>query len=130
MSEDSTLPAQGAPWTPGGRKPGEGRETLAQKDASFDVPQSVPALLARNVAQFGAKPAYREKELGIWQSWTWAEAAEQIDAIAFGLLALGVDRGDHVAVIGRNRPALYWSMVAAQKVGAVPVPLYQDAVAE
>ncbi|MFY9246042.1 MAG: hypothetical protein WAO88_09635, partial [Roseicyclus sp.] len=50
VSEDSTLPAQGAPWTPGGRKPGEGRETLAQKDASFDVPQSVPALLARNVA--------------------------------------------------------------------------------
>jgi len=90
----------------------------------------VPALLARNVAQFGSKPAYREKELGIWQNWTWAEAAEEIDAIAYGLLALGVDRGDHVAVIGRNRPALYWSMIAAQKVGAVPVPLYQDAVAE
>jgi long-chain acyl-CoA synthetase len=82
------------------------------------------------VAQFGSKPAYREKELGIWQSWSWAEAAEEINAIAYGLLALGVNRGDHVAVIGRNRPALYWSMVAAQKVGAVPVPLYQDAVAE
>ena len=92
--------------------------------------ESVPALLARNVERFGSKPAYREKEYGIWQSWTWAEAAAEIDAIANGLLALGVDRGDHVAVIGRNRPALYWSMVAAQKVGAVPVPLYQDAVAE
>jgi long-chain acyl-CoA synthetase len=90
----------------------------------------VPALLARNVAQFGTKPAYREKEFGIWQSWSWAEAAEEINAIAYGLLALGVNRGDHVAVIGRNRPALYWSMIAAQKVGAVPVPLYQDAVTE
>ena len=103
---------------------------MSQTDAPVGVPNSVPALLARNVAQFGSRPAYREKEFGIWQSWTWAEAAEEIEAIALGLLALGVDRGDHVAIIGRNRPALYWSMVAAQKVGAVPVPLYQDAVAE
>ncbi|BDW83865.1 long-chain-fatty-acid--CoA ligase [Roseicyclus marinus] len=103
---------------------------MAQTDAPTGVPDSVPALLARNVAQFGSKPAYREKEFGIWQSWTWAEAAEEIEAIALGLLVLGVNRGDHVAIIGRNRPALYWSMVAAQKVGAVPVPLYQDAVAE
>ena len=94
------------------------------------VPESVPALLARNVAQFGSKPAYREKEFGIWQSWTWAEAAEEIQGIAYGLLALGVEKGDHVAIIGRNRPALYWSMVAAMKTGAIPVPLYQDAVAE
>jgi long-chain acyl-CoA synthetase len=103
---------------------------VSNAPSSSGVPQSVPALLARNVAQFGSKPAYREKEYGIWQTWSWAEVSEEIDAIANGLLALGVDRGDHVAVIGRNRPALYWSMVAAQKVGAVPVPLYQDAVAE
>ncbi|MCR9067770.1 MAG: AMP-binding protein [Rhodobacteraceae bacterium] len=103
---------------------------MSNAPSSSGVPQSVPALLARNVAQFGSKPAYREKEYGIWQTWSWAEVSEEIDAIANGLLALGVDRGDHVAVIGRNRPALYWSMVAAQKVGAVPVPLYQDAVAE
>ena len=90
---------------------------------------SVPALLARNVREYGSKPAYREKEFGIWQSWTWAEAAEEIDALAMGLIALGLNEGDHVAIIGRNRPALYWSMVAAQKCGAVPVPLYQDAVA-
>lgn len=91
---------------------------------------SVPALLARNAAEFGNKTAYREKEFGIWQSWTWAEAAEEIRAIALGFLVLGLERGDHVAVIGRNRPAHYWSMVAAQMCGAVPVPLYQDAVAE
>ncbi|MEM7722793.1 MAG: AMP-binding protein, partial [Pseudomonadota bacterium] len=103
---------------------------MADRTPPQGVPQSVPALLARNAAQFGSKPAYREKAFGIWQSWTWAETAEEIDAIANGLLALGVDRGDYVAVIGRNRPHLYWSMVAAQKVGAVPVPLYQDAVAE
>ncbi|WP_095587486.1 AMP-binding protein [Actibacterium ureilyticum] len=90
----------------------------------------MPALLARNVRKFGARPAYREKEFGIWQSWTWIETAEEIRAMALGLLALGLERGDHVAVIGRNRPAHYWSMVAVQMCGAVPVPLYQDAVAE
>ena len=103
---------------------------MAEMKAVSGVPESVPALLARNVAQFGSKPAYREKEFGIWQTWTWAEAAEEIQAIAYGYLALGVAKGDHVAIVGRNRPAMYWSMVAAMKVGAVPVPMYQDAVAE
>ena len=93
-------------------------------------PQSIPALLARNVDKYGALPAYREKEFGIWQSWTWADASEEIRAMALGFLSLGMERGDYVAIIGRNRPALYWSMVAAQMCGAIPVPLYQDAVAE
>ncbi|MFP7674186.1 AMP-binding protein [Marivita sp. S0852] len=92
--------------------------------------RSVPALLARNAAQLGNSPAYREKEYGIWQSWTWSETAQEIEALALGLLNLGVAEGDFIAVIGRNRPYFYWSMVAAQSIGAIPVPLYQDAVAE
>ncbi|WBU60654.1 long-chain fatty acid--CoA ligase [Paracoccus albus] len=92
--------------------------------------QSIPALLARNAERLGNRPAYREKEFGIWQSWTWSQAAEEIRALALGMLNLGLERGDHVAVIGRNRPAHYWAMMAAQMCGAIPVPLYQDAVAE
>ncbi len=99
-------------------------------NTSADIPVSVPALLARNVARHGDKPAYREKEFGIWQSWTWAQAQDEIDAFAMGLITLGADPGDHVAIVGRNRPALYWAMVAAQKAGCIPVPLYQDAAAE
>lgn len=93
-------------------------------------PQSVPALLARNAARFGGRPAYREKEYGIWQSWTWAQAADEVRALALGLMAQGLRPGDHMAIIGRNRPAHYWGMIAAQMCGAIPVPLYQDAVAE
>lgn len=89
-----------------------------------------PKLLARNAKEFADQTAYREKEFGIWQSWTWSEAKEEIEALALGMLALGLNEGDHVAVIGRNRPYLYWAMTAAQYCGAVPVPLYQDAVAE
>ena len=105
--------------------------------AQRDLPQngserldSIPALLARNVARNGALPAYREKEFGIWQSWTWAQAADEIQALALGFLSLGLARGDYVAVIGRNRPMHYWSMIAAQMCGAIPVPLYQDANAD
>ena len=83
--------------------------------------RSIPALLKRNATQFAGKPAYREKDLGIWQSWTWAETAQEIEALALGLLNLGVNEGDFVAIIGRNRPYLYWSMVAAQSVGAATI---------
>ncbi|MHA6345083.1 AMP-binding protein [Roseivivax sp. CAU 1761] len=98
--------------------------------AGGSTPRSIPALLLRNAETFGAAPASREKEFGIWQSWSWAEAAEEIEALALGFLELGVAQGDFVAVVGRNRPRLYWAMVAAQCVGAIPVPLYQDSVAE
>lgn len=91
---------------------------------------SIPALLHRNATQFGNAAAYREKEFGIWQSWTWSETYEEIQALALGLIDLGVAEGDFIAVIGRNRPRLYWSMMAAQMCGAIPVPLYQDAAAE
>ncbi|MDU8927594.1 AMP-binding protein [Alisedimentitalea sp. MJ-SS2] len=92
--------------------------------------QSIPALLQRNAREFGNKAAYREKEFGIWQSWTWAEAEKEIEALALGLINLGVNEGDFIAIIGRNRPHFYWSMVAAQSVGAIPVPLYNDSAAE
>ena len=101
--------------------------SLNSKD---DDLRSIPQILARNVRVHGDKPAYREKEFGIWQSWTWAQAADEIEAMALGLLELGVASGDHVAILGRNRPALYWSMVAVQMCGAVPVPMYQDAAAD
>jgi len=88
-----------------------------------------PKLLVRNARERGDRPAMREKDLGIWQSWTWAQVLDEITALACGLHELGVARGDKVAVIGDNRPRLYWSMVAVQALGGVPVPVYQDAVA-
>ncbi|WP_424976446.1 AMP-binding protein [Dinoroseobacter sp. S124A] len=92
--------------------------------------ETFPQLLARNAAQFGDKPAYREKEFGIWQSWTWVEARDEIEALAYGLLEMGLAEGDHVALLGPNRPHLYWTMVAVQMCGAVPVPIYHDSVGE
>ena len=88
-----------------------------------------PKLLDDNAARFGDRPAIREKQYGIWQSWSWAEARDEIQALAAGFAALGLKRGDKLAIIGDNRPRLYWSMVAAQAIGAIPLPIYQDAIA-
>ncbi|OGI64659.1 MAG: long-chain fatty acid--CoA ligase, partial [Candidatus Muproteobacteria bacterium RBG_16_60_9] len=74
--------------------------------------------------------AIREKDLGIWQSWTWREVRDQAHTLAGGLAALGLARDGHLAIIGENRPRLYWSIMAAQSLGAVPVPLYQDSIAQ
>ncbi|MCC5956353.1 MAG: AMP-binding protein, partial [Natronohydrobacter sp.] len=104
--------------------------TTETASAALEDLCSIPALLARNAKRYSMQAAYREKEFGIWQAWTWAETQAEVRAMALGFLVLGMREGDYVAIIGRNRPALYWSMVAAQAVGAIPVPLYQDAVAE
>ncbi len=89
-----------------------------------------PKLLLHHAAVRGDKPAVREKDLGIWQTWTWAQALAEVRALACGLAALGFERGSNLAIIGDNRPRLYWSMSAAQILGGVPVPLYQDAIAQ
>ena len=89
-----------------------------------------PKLLLRNARERAARVAFRHKDLGIWQSWNWAEVAEHVRSFAKGLQDLGLKRGEKVAIIGYNRPRLYWSMCAAQWLGAVPVPVYADSVAE
>ena len=89
-----------------------------------------PKLLVRNAQLYGDRPAVRHKDLGIWQTWTWREALEIVRAYAVGLHNLGVKRGETIAIVGGNRPRLYWSVTAAQMLGAIPVPLYADAVAD
>src|SRR5690606_3116754 len=89
-----------------------------------------PKLLLRNAATYSSRPAFREKALGIWQTWTWSQALDEIRCFAVGLAKLGLARGDTIAIIGDNRPHLYWAFTAAQSLGAVPVPIYQDSVAD
>jgi len=89
-----------------------------------------PKLLVRNAQLFGTRPAMRHKDLGIWQTWTWADVLDIVRAYAVGLHRLGLERGETIAIVGANRPRLYWSVMAAQVLGAIPVPVYADAVAE
>ena len=88
-----------------------------------------PRLLLEHAARRPLATALREKEYGIWQSLTWSALAQMVKTLACGLHQAGLKRGEHVIVVGANRPRLYASMLAAQSLGAIPVPLYQDAVA-
>ncbi|MBR9842867.1 MAG: long-chain fatty acid--CoA ligase [Rhodobacteraceae bacterium] len=103
---------------------------MAQSSQATGGLTSIPALLQRNATLYAEKSAYREKEFGIWQTWTWAETEKEIEALALGLINLGVNEGDFIAIIGRNRPYFYFAMAAAQSVGAVPVPVYNDSAAD
>ena len=92
--------------------------------------ETFPKLLVRNAHLYGSRPAMRHKDLGIWQTWTWSQVLDLVRAYAVGLHRLGVKRGETIAIVGGNRPKLYWSVMAAQMVGAIPVPVYADAVAD
>ena len=105
-------------------------DDAGQAGRGQDVPDTFPKLLALNARRFADRHAAREKEYGIWQSWTWSELKAEVEGLACGLAALGFERGDKLAIVGRNRPRLYGSMCAAQALGGVPVPMYQDSVAK
>lgn len=113
MSETSAPEASVAP---------DGRDPLGR--------DTIPKFIAYNARHRRDRPAMREKDLGIWQSWSWGEVAGKVRQLACGLAAMGLQRGDKLAIIGDNRPELYWAMAAAQALGAIPVPIYQDSVAD
>jgi len=97
--------------------------------ASREAPRTLPAAFLANRERLGrGAVAMREKDYGIWQSYTWEDSWEQVRDLAHGLAALGFKRGDRICIVGDNRPQLYWGMLAAQALGGVPVPLYQDSI--
>ena len=98
------------------------RQTLGPDHDTF------PKLVRENAERFGRRVAIREKDYGIWQSYTWRDYFDQARLIALGLASLGFARGDKTAIIGDNRPQLYWAVMATQALGGVPVPIYQDSV--
>jgi long-chain acyl-CoA synthetase len=91
---------------------------------------TLPRLLQRNARDFADRPALREKDRGIWQSWTWREYHDQVRDLALGLASLGLKRGDRLSVIGDNRPRLYAAQLAVQCLGGVSVAVYQDSIAK
>ena len=97
---------------------------------TLGAPDTFPKLLLEHARLRPDRPANREKDYGIWQSWTWAEVAAAVEALACGLSAMGFRRDDRLAIIGDNRPRLYWAIAATQALGGVPVPIYQDSIAD
>src|SRR6266700_23784 len=113
----------------GVRAPARDPQT-AQPGSDGGGPDTFPKLLLEHARVRPERPANREKDYGIWQCWSWAEVAAEVEALACGMYALGFRRGDKLAIIGDNRPRLYWAIAATQALGGVPVPIYQDSIAE
>ena len=103
---------------------------MSGSNAEANSADTFPKLLARNAVDRADRVAIREKAFGIWQSWTWAEVAEEVRLLACGLKTLGIEDGDKVIICGDNRPRLYWAITAGQAVGGIPIPVYQDSGAE
>ena len=105
-------------------------EAGAGTESSSGALDTFPKLLGRNARELPERFALREKEFGIWQSWTWRDLETEVRELACGLAELGLERGDRLAIIGDNRSRLYAAMCAAQSIGGIPVPMYQDSVAK
>lgn len=89
-----------------------------------------PKLLLRNADIFADRPGMREKEFGIWQTWNWAQILEEVRDFSIGIQTLGISKGKKVAILGGNRPRLYWSILGCQSLNAIPIPIYSDSVAD
>jgi long-chain acyl-CoA synthetase len=105
-------------------------QSAARGEALAQAADTFPKLLIQNAKTLRGRPAMRHKDLGIWQTWTWDAVLDEVRVLSVGLADLGLRRGDKVAIVGTNRPRLYWAMCAAQALGAVPVPIYADSVAD
>jgi len=89
---------------------------------------TLPQFLLKQAQEHPQDVAIREKQRGIWQEWTWAQYLNEVRDLALGLIALGFEKGDKLALLSDNRPQVYWTMVAVQVAGGIPVPLYQDSI--
>lgn len=89
-----------------------------------------PKLLVHNAANWPKDVCMREKDFGIWLEYTWADALREVREMALGLHALGVKRGDVVALIGKNRPQWVWAEYASHALGAMTVGIYEDVLGQ
>ena len=96
--------------------------SVSQSGPASGQLDTFPRLLLNHALVRGDRPATREKNLGIWQTWNWSQVAEEVRAMACGLAELGFKRGDNLAIIGDNRPRLYWAMCAAQMLLRSSIP--------
>jgi len=113
----------------GARQIEQGVEAMPKAPVASAL-DTFPRLLMHHAQVRPHRPAIREKDAGIWQTWTWSQVAEEVRALACSLAKLGFQRHQNLAIIGDNRPRLYWAMCAAQSLGGVPVPMYQDTTAQ
>jgi long-chain acyl-CoA synthetase len=87
-----------------------------------------PKLLRLNAREHSGDIALREKDLGLWRSFSWGDYQERVKAFALGFYELGVAKGDVVGLIGDNRPDWVAGEIAAHAIGGMSLGMYRDAL--
>ena len=103
---------------------------MADNTAILNSFSTMWQVLEENAKTSPNQPAVREKAFGIWQTWSWRDYSENARQLALGLIDLGMDDSSPVAIVGNNRQQLYSAMFSVQMAGGIPIPIYQDAVAD
>ena len=102
---------------------------VKRKEIEITKDLTIPKLWLEAAKKYWDKKiAMREKEFGIWVPMTWKQYYEYVKKIALGMVSLGLERNDKVAMIGDNRPEALWAEMAAMCVGGVGVWLFQDSL--
>lgn len=92
-------------------------------------PETLPKFLRWNYERYGdRRVAMRVKDRGIWQSYTWKDYYENVKYFSLGLLRLGLERGDRVAILGENKPEWYWAELAVQSARGTVVGIFTDCI--
>lgn len=104
--------------------------TAPEGDIDIVSDRALPEILLDHVAEHEEEVALRWKRYGIWQEFTWEEYYERVEAIALGLEEWGFGEGDVLFTIGYNRPHQLWSWLAAQALGGMAAPNYEDMLPE
>lgn len=103
------------------------KETFTEpRPKAAPAEETLVSLLARNAETDGARVALRERDLGIWQEYTWRDYLGQVLAFAAGLELLGFGSGEPLVIIGDNRARLYFAMLAAAMLRGFPSPVYPE----
>jgi long-chain acyl-CoA synthetase len=88
---------------------------------------TLPKNLIAGYKMYGdRKVAMRQKDRGIWHSYTWKDSYDQVKQLCLGLIELGLERGDKVCIIGDNDPQYFWAQLAVQSAGAIAVGIFTD----
>lgn len=93
---------------------------MDEEDPIRTLPQALRALARKQPG----RTAMRMKAYGIWHDITWTQYLENVREVAMGLHALGVKRGDHVAIVGENKPQWLFSAMGVMSLGGIFVGVY------
>jgi long-chain acyl-CoA synthetase len=99
---------------------------MVNKALLVEKEDTLPKLLVKNFLKYGSQPAIREKTMGIWQSYSWAEYCELVKYLCLSFISMGLKSAGRVSILAENKPHAYWFELAAHSAGGIVVGIFAD----